>query len=491
MPENHTSYKQIVKATSIFGGVQIFNICIAIAKSKIIALVLGPTGFGISGLLNTTSDFISSILNGGLNSSAVRRIVISDSENNKNHLNVIIAIIRNILFIVGLIGALLVLLFSDELSKRIFHSLEFSVAFRWIAVAIFFQQLTAGELIVLQGLRKLRNLALANVIGSSLSLIFTIPLYYYWGIEAIAPSIFISAILTFFAAKIYTSKHSKKQVKVENGLLIKEGKNLYKLGFALSLSGIITIGTSYFLRLHIGSNSSFEELGLFTAGFAILNTYVGIVFKAMSTDYFPRLSSIVENLEKRNEFVNQQSEVTLLLLTPIMLVFAIFVRYIIKFFYTDEFTGVETMLQYSVIGIYLKAAAWAVAFIILSKGDSRLFLINEVIANVYMLFFNILGYQILGLDGLGISFTMGYLVYFFQIYLIVKHKYYFQFEKEFIQIFVICFTSALLLFLLIKNFNHIISFVLQIILFIIVFLYCLRELDSRIKFLHKIKLLRK
>lgn len=491
MTENHSSYKQIVKATSIFGGVQIFNICIAIAKSKIIALVLGPTGFGISGLLNTTSDFISSILNGGLNSSAVRRIVISDSQGNKNHLNVIIAIVRNLLFIAGLIGALFILLFSNKLSELIFKSLEFSIAFKWIGVAIFFQQLTAGELIVLQGLRKLKNLALANVIGSSLSLVFTIPFYYYFGIKAIAPSIFISAILTFIIAKIYASKYTEKQVKVQNELLLKEGKNLYKLGFALSLSGIFTIGTSYGLRLHISSHGSFEELGLFTAGFAILNTYVGIIFKAMSTDYFPRLSSIIDDLDKRNKFVNQQSEVTLLLLTPIMVFFAIFIRYIIKILYSDEFIGAENMLQYSVIGIYLKAAAWAIAFIILGKGDSKLFLLSEVLANVYMLFFNVLGYKLLGLDGLGLSYAIGYLIYFLQIYLTVRHRYYFRFEQGFIRIFSICFTCAVLLFLIIDNFQHLISFISQILIFIGILIYCLKELDSRVKFLHKIKVLRK
>ena len=47
MDQSKESYKQILKATSVFGGVQIFKIVIDLLKSKIIALFLGPEGVGM------------------------------------------------------------------------------------------------------------------------------------------------------------------------------------------------------------------------------------------------------------------------------------------------------------------------------------------------------------------------------------------------------------------------------------------------------------
>ncbi len=38
MVSDKNSYKQIIKATSLFGGVQFFNILISIIKSKVVAL---------------------------------------------------------------------------------------------------------------------------------------------------------------------------------------------------------------------------------------------------------------------------------------------------------------------------------------------------------------------------------------------------------------------------------------------------------------------
>ncbi len=44
MSDQQSSYRQIMKATSIFGGVQVFQIIIQIIRSKFVALYLGPMG---------------------------------------------------------------------------------------------------------------------------------------------------------------------------------------------------------------------------------------------------------------------------------------------------------------------------------------------------------------------------------------------------------------------------------------------------------------
>ena len=63
MTEEQTSYRQIMKATSLFGGVQVFSIIITIIRTKFIAVLLGPLGMGIAGLLTTTTTFIGGLTN--------------------------------------------------------------------------------------------------------------------------------------------------------------------------------------------------------------------------------------------------------------------------------------------------------------------------------------------------------------------------------------------------------------------------------------------
>ena len=57
--DNKSSYRGILKATSLFGGVKVYEILIEIIKSKFIALLLGPTGVGVQGLYTSGTQMIS------------------------------------------------------------------------------------------------------------------------------------------------------------------------------------------------------------------------------------------------------------------------------------------------------------------------------------------------------------------------------------------------------------------------------------------------
>ena len=59
MNKQQASYRQIMKATSLFGGVQVFQIIIAVVRSKFVAILLGPSGMGIVGLLTSTTGLVA------------------------------------------------------------------------------------------------------------------------------------------------------------------------------------------------------------------------------------------------------------------------------------------------------------------------------------------------------------------------------------------------------------------------------------------------
>lgn len=74
MQDNKSSYRSIFKATSLFGGVQVYQILIQIIKSKFVAVLLGPAGVGIMGLYQSGLQLIQQISSMGLASSAVRDV---------------------------------------------------------------------------------------------------------------------------------------------------------------------------------------------------------------------------------------------------------------------------------------------------------------------------------------------------------------------------------------------------------------------------------
>ncbi|MFN8240010.1 MAG: hypothetical protein U0X39_04565 [Bacteroidales bacterium] len=197
-------------------------------------------------------------------------------------------------------------------------------------------------------------------------------------------------------------------------------------------------------------------------------------------DYYPRLAGVAASNEKAGQAINQQSEIAVLILAPILSVFLVFINWIVLVLYSTKFIEVNGMIHLAALGMFFKAVSWAIAFILLAKGASNLFFWNELGANIYLLGFNIAGYKLMGLQGLGASFFLAYLIYFLQVYLIARFKYSFFLVKEFNRIFVIQFLIGLSCFATVKLIRAPYSFFAGSVLILVSTVYSYRELDKRI-----------
>lgn len=432
MSEQQTAYRQIMKATSIFGGVQVFQIIIKIISSKFIALLLGPSGMGISGMLTSTTGFITALTNFGLSTSAVRDVAAAHSTGNELRVRTIVTVFRRLVWYTGLLGALLTLVLSPWLSQLSFGNMDYTYAFMIISVTLLINQLSAGQSVLLRGMRQIKYLAKSSVIGSILGLFTTIPLYYFLGVDGIVPGIIVTAITAYILTWYFARKLDLKPIYVTRLRTYAESRSMVNMGFMISLSSLITLGASYIVRIFISNTGGVDQVGLYNAGFAILNIYVGLLFNAMGTDYLPRLSSVANDNIKSKTIINQQAEVALLILSPIIMVFLIFIKWVIIILYSNSFLLVCDMIVYAALGMFFKVASWSIAFIFLAKGDNRLFFWNEFATNIYMLTFNLLGYKFWSLTGLGWSFLFSYALYFMQVYVVTKIRYGFKLDKKFI-----------------------------------------------------------
>ncbi|MCK9311186.1 MAG: O-antigen translocase, partial [Bacteroidales bacterium] len=431
MSEQQSSYRQIIKATSLFGGVQVFNILIQIIRSKVIAILLGPSGMGIIGLLNSTTTFISSLTNFGLGTSAVKNVSEANFSRNTERISSIVTVLRRLVWITGLLGTIFTIIFSKWLSQITFGNEKYTSAFIWISVSLLFNQLSSGQMVIIQGMRKLKLLAKANLSGSTLGLFVTLPLYFFMGLDGIIPGIIGTSLISMLVSFFYSRKIPVVPAQISVSKTLKEGKSMLQMGFLISLSGLLTLGASYILRIFIGRIGGTAEVGLYTAGFAIINSYVGLIFNAMGTDYYPRLSAIANDNKKCAETISQQSEIGILILAPIIVAFLIFIKWVIIILYSNQFISVSGMIYWASFGMFFKVVSWAIAFVFLAKGASKLFFWNELISGIYILILNLLGYHYMGLTGLGISFAVGYLIYLFQVYTVSRIQYGFSLNRDF------------------------------------------------------------
>jgi len=479
MLENKNSYRNVLKATSLFGGVQVVNILIAIIRSKFIALFIGPTGMGIASLLNSTLGLINGVTNLGLDSSAVRDISLAHKNKSREEVSRTISILKRLVWFTACFGALLMIVLSSLLSEFAFDSKEFTWAFIWIAIALFFKQITSSRLAILQGLRKSKYLAKANLLGNILGLIITVPLYYYFRIDAIVPAIIISALMSFVFTFYYSRKTEISTTSISTSEAFSEGKEMVQLGITLSISSLISLLVAYIIQIYISQKGGIDEVGLYNAGFVILNTYVGIIFTAMATDYFPRLSAIAEEIIEIRKTVFEQAFIAVLLITPIIVVFLMFAQFIIVLLYSEAFTPIVKMVSWGILGMVFKAVSFSMGYVIIAKGDSKLFIKTAIGFNAILLASNVLGYYYGGLEGLGISFFLYYILHFVALRIITKIRYGFYFEKGFYPIFALCVVLCSTAFLLTYIESSLLKYGLMTLVVILTFVFSYIQLDKK------------
>src|SRR5690606_30370470 len=174
--------------------------------------------------------------------------------------------------------------------------------------------------------------------------------------------------------------------------LLLEGKAMLTLGLLLSLSGVITMAVLYIIQIYIVSRSNITEVGLYNAGITLLNSYVALIFTAMSTDYFPRLAAISDNNPEVQKVVLHQAKISILFITPIIVLFLAVAPYAVRLLYSDEFTTIVPMVTIGIIGMLFRAVSWAMGYILIAKGDSKIFIRTAFGFNALFLLLSTVGY---------------------------------------------------------------------------------------------------
>lgn len=480
-----TAYRRIFKATSLFGGVQIYQILIELIKSKFIALLLGPTGVGIQGLYTSAISLIQQATSCGLSTSAIRNVAEANESDDKTRIGFVVTALRRLVWLTGLFGMFVVVAFSSVLSKISFGDSKHVVPFIIISITLLLGQLNVGQKVILQGTRHIKYLAKCTAIGVTIGLIVCVPLYYLWGIDAIVYNIIISYITALSLSWYYSTKISVTKVKQSWKKTFAIGKSMLMMGAVLTLTHLMTTASGYALRSFIRLWGGVEAVGLFTAGYVIMNQYAGLVFSAMATDYYPRLSAINSDNYKCKDVMNKQGEIGLLLLSPLLVIFIIFVPIVIELLYSSKFLLVCNYVVWCSFGMIFKLISWVVSFVFLAKSETKLYAFSELYAGLYMLGLNLVGYKYGGLSGLGMSFSLGYFIYMLQVGLLARKRYGLKFSSDFVKLFFVQCSMIIMALISHQIIGSRYIYIIGSFLCLISILFSLKELNNRLNFYKK------
>lgn len=477
MSEKENTYKKIIKTTSIFGLVQFSNLLISVVRHKFFAVIVGPAGYGIFSLIYSSFDLVKQGSGFGIEVTGVKKITESTEKKDKD---MVAAILIKLSILTGIIGTLFLMGLSYKLSYWAFGDGQKTIVIIAISIAVFFRQVIGAQTAVMQGSGKLKYLAKTNLLGNFYSLIFTLPLFYFFKINAILPSILLSAIISFIISYIYYNKMGIDKYTISFKNSLKKGKDILYFGGLMSINSFLPILSNYIIQLFINSNSSLVQVGLFNVGQLLINSYVGIIFTAMTMEYYPRLVSFNKNNEQESTAVNQQAIISILIIVPVIVLFSEFMPLIIKILLTDKFEGSVPMLSWMILAMYFKAVSFCMGYIIIARADSAVFMRTSIVFNTIYVLLCTTGYYLGGLEGLGIGFMIYYIIHCIAMYVISKLRYKLVFEKSFYKLFFFGLVLCIILLLVNVYTVSITKHIILLLLLTVCSIFCYTEINKRV-----------
>ena len=420
--ENDELYSHVLKFTGLFGGVQGLNVVIGLVRNKFVALLLGPGGMGLVSLFNPTVQLISQATHLGISFSAVRHISEYYDAENTEKVAHYVKVVRGWCLLTALVGMLVCVVLGPFLSSATFSWGDHTLHFVLLAPAIGMIAITGGETAILKGQRKLGALALVQIVAALASLVISIPIYYFFWQAGIVPVIVLMAFVTMCATLWFSLRLFPLQFGGTYGIL-GEGMEMVRLGVAYTLAAVIGTASEMLIRSYLNVVGDLDVLGLYNAGYMLTITYAGMVFSAMETDYYPRLSAVQHDIRATNETVNRQMEVSLLLVSPMLAALIIALPVVVPLLFSQEFLPVVGMAQVAALAMYMKVLTLPVAYITLARGYSLSYLFLETsyfVAFVILIFF---GYRYWGLFGTGVAITLAHVFEFLLVNAYAYKKY--------------------------------------------------------------------
>ncbi len=421
---NSNLTSSILKALGIFGGVQVVNILCSIVRTKLIAIWIGSVGVGLFGIYNSAIELLNSIFQLGIRNSAVRDIA------NNGQASHTIIVVRRWAIALGLIGLIVTIILSPALSNFTFGDNKHTTSFFIIAIIILLSSIQSGELAILQGLQQLRRLARASMWGILVGVALSAPMFFYWGIDSVLPALIIYSLATTIATLSQRVNLDKPVPTITIKETIKKGQGFITLGIYLTVSAIVTTLVAYLFMTYLNKTGDTNTVGLYQAGFTMVNKYVGLIFTAIAMEYYPRLSKVVTSPKRVSIFVSHEMAIALWILIPIIAIFIASNELLITILYSSDFLVINSFIVWAIIGTIFRAISWCIAFVILARGDGKIYLLTESLSAITSITLNIIAYNYWGLTGLGLAYLLWYIAYTLIVASVYKFKYHLSLGRK-------------------------------------------------------------
>lgn len=413
---------------------------LGMVRTKFAAVLIGTVGVGLIGNYGAVQGLVGAVAGLGIQSSGVRDVAEAVGKGDPQAIGRTVLTLRRMCWLTGLLGALAMVALAVPLSRWTFGAdlhiiMEVAVPLSpWtisidehafnialLGVVILLGNISGGQMALIQGQRRIGDMARLRVIGAVAGTVISIGCYVELGLRGIVPS-----LLLMSGVQLAASWHFARRVPVPVVVMtwresLYAAGGMVRLGLAFMWSGLVIAFVAYLTRVLITQQIGLESVGVYSAASALSGLFVNFVLGAMGADYYPHLTSVASDRIAMNRLVNEQIEIGLLLAVPGLLATLSLAPWIILLLYTDAFLPATGLLQWFVLGCSAQVVTSPLEFVTLALGKGKWFFVTETLFNALHIVLIWVGLMILGLEGVAIAFFVMHLAYTAGAYGVARH----------------------------------------------------------------------
>lgn len=390
------AFAHILRSSALLGGAQVVTLGAGFLRAKIIAVLIGPAGVGLVGILTTFNGNLASLAGWGIGTTAVRTISAADELDRPAK----IAVVRKLGNLLTWLGLLTALLFFWPIGQLTFSSSEHALELLLAGLAVPCLIATSVWSSLLQSNGQIKSLAGVQIMSAFGGLILGLPFIYLFGLTGIAASILVAAIIPAIATwKAACKYYPKSMPEADAG----EIRTLLQLGTAIMAVGFLGQLSTYIVRLMLTRSYGLESAGYYHAAFVIAGSLPGFVFTAMGTDFFPRVAAVKTEAEAQ-DLCEKQIQAGLLLALPLIAGLLTLGQFCIYLLYARSFEPAIPLLIWMIWGVFFRLLSWPMGFWLIARGSPRAVVIVTLANNALGILFPLVLLPSFGISGAAIGF---------------------------------------------------------------------------------------
>lgn len=417
---------KLIKTSFFSGIITLVRISSGFIANKAIAVYTGPGGVALIGAFSNFISIVLTFANGAINTGVVKYTAEYEGQDEKLK-TLFSTSFRISLYCSGFVGSLL-LLFGTYFSNWIFSTSIYSNPIKILGITIILYSLNSLIISIINGKNEIKAFSIINTVGSIIGLALTLVLVYYFKVKGALYSLVLSQSIVFFVTLILVARMNWfSLVNFKQKINIEILKKLSHYSLMAIVTALTVPVSQIILRKLLISTHGLHSAGIWQGIMRISDGYLMILTTALATYYLPKLSSIHTDKELRSEIIYGYK-----LVLPAVIISSLFIYFmrfiIINILYTPDFSQMSELFFFQLLGDFFKMASWLLAYLMLAKSMTKLFIVTEVGSTILYLILGYVCVNFFGVKGISIAFAINYfiyllvMVYFFRNLIFVKEK---------------------------------------------------------------------